>query len=198
MLHAMQFSLFGAESVAPTLDDLAGVLLGGGHWVSRVDGASGAGRPARLSVLVDDPWRQDTLIVEFTVRGLTGEAVEENGRRVARTAFEPVLGEMAGRWIKGASIAPPADLALSAGGLRLWAICAGRQDEAGYLLGTASHDDPAHRVAGAQLAHLGLAGVSLGERGGPGWRITGTKRRHRLAELVGAPPPGSDSAWPSA
>lgn len=196
MLHAMQFSLFGAESVAPTLDDLAGVLLAGGHWVRRGDAVPGSVRPARLSVLVEDQWRQDALVAELRTRGLTGEAVQENGRRAARTGFEPALGEMAAGWIRGASIAPPTDLVLSAGGLRLWAICAGRQDEAGYLLPTASHDDPAHRVAGAQLARLGLAGVSLGERGGPGWRIIGTKRLHRLAEIVGAPPLGSGSAWP--
>lgn len=198
MLHAMQFSLFGAESVAPTLDDLAGVLLAGGHWVRRGDGVSAALRPARLSVLVDDDWRQAALIAELGARGLTGEAVEQDGRRAARTGFEPALGEMAARWIRGASIAPPAGLVLTAGGLRLWAICAGREDEAGYLLPTSSHDDPTHRVGGAQLARLGLAGVSLGERGGPGWRITGAKRRHRLAEIVGAPPAASGSGWPRA
>jgi hypothetical protein len=196
MLHPMQFSLFGAESVAPTLDDLAGVLLAGGHWVRRGDAESGAHRPARLSVLVDDEWRQDALIAELTVRGLSGEAVEEDGRRVARSGFEPVLGELAAGWIRGASIAPPPGLVLTAGGLRLWAICGGREDEAGYLLPTAAPDDPIHRVAGAQLARLGLAAVSLGERGGPGWRITGAKRRHRLAEIVGAPPSGSGSDWP--
>ena len=192
MLHTMQFSLFGAEATAPTLDDLAGVLLAGGHWAR-----AGAG-PARLSVLVDDPWRQDALVAEFALRGLAGEAVEEDGRLVARTAFEPTLSELAGQWIRGASIAPPPDLVLTAGGLRLWAIAAGRADEVGYLLATAAHDDLVHRAAGAQLARLGAAGVSLGERGGPGWRITGAKRRHRLAEIVGAAPAGAGPDWPGA
>ncbi|MCW2602656.1 MAG: hypothetical protein JWN61_791 [Pseudonocardiales bacterium] len=209
MLHPMQFSLFGAESIAPSLDDLAGVLFAGGHWVRRGDAQQPTGRqsaasrraanaasPARLSVIVDDAWRQAALVAELAARGFVGEAVEEDGRLAARTGFEPALAAMAERWIRGASIAPPADLTLTAGGLRLWAICAGREDEAGYLLPTAAPDDPVHRVGGAQLARLGLAGVSLGDRGGPGWRITGAKRRHRLAEIVGAPPPGSGSDWP--
>jgi hypothetical protein len=195
MLHPMQFSLFGAESLAPALDDLAGVLFAGGHWVRKGDAAA-LPAPARLSVIVDDPWRQAALVGELEARGLSGEAAGDDGRLSARTGFEPALGLMAAQWIRGALIAPPAGLVLSAGGLRLWAICAGRQDESGYLLPTAEVDDPVHRVAGAHLARLGLAGVSLGERGGPGWRITGAKRRHRLAELVGAPPPGSGSDWP--
>lgn len=193
MLHAMQFSLFGAEAATPTLEDLVGVLFAGGHWVRR---GSPAGA-ARLSVLVDDPWRQDALLAELDARGLPGEAVVEDGSHGVRTGFEPVLGAMAARWIRGASMAAPADVRLTPSGLRLWAICGGRHDEAGYLLRTASLDDPVHRVAGSHLARLGLAGVSIGERGGPGWRITGAKRRHRLAELIGAPPRGSGADWPS-
>ena len=41
----MQFSLFGAAAAQPTLDDLDGVLLAGGHWVRSGDGA-------RLSIVV--------------------------------------------------------------------------------------------------------------------------------------------------
>ena len=54
-----------------------------------------------------------------------------------------------------------------------------------------------HRAGGAQLAAVGLAAVSIGDRGGPGWRITGIKRVRRLAELLGEPPidAGRGLAW---
>ena len=45
---------------------------------------------------------------------------------------------------------------------------------------------PVHLAGGAQLARLGLAAVSIGVRGGPGWRVTSVKRIRRLAELLGA------------
>ena len=83
---------------------------------------------------------------------------------------------------------------LLCGGLRLWAIAGGRMDQAGYVLVTA--DDPVHHAAGAQLARLGLAAVSLSSRGGPGWRITSARRLRRLAELLGEPPDGAGPDWP--
>jgi hypothetical protein len=82
--------------------------------------------------------------------------------------------------------------------LRLWAIAAGRSDDAGYVLGTAAPDQPVHLAAGAQLSRLGVAAVSLPGRGGPGWRVTSTRRVRRLAELLGEPPAGCGRHWPSA
>ena len=49
-----QFSLFGAAAAEPSLDDLDGVLLAGGRWVRSAG-------TARLSVVVDAPWRADAL-----------------------------------------------------------------------------------------------------------------------------------------
>ena len=175
----MQFSLFGAAAVEPVIADLDGIVLAGGHWVSAaVDGV----RCARLSVLVDAAWRADALVGELLERGLDAEQVpnghagEQSGLIDVRTALSAELLVGAERWTRGARISPPPDFVLSPGGLRLWAIARGTRDDAGYLLGTPAVDGPLHRVAGAQLAGVGLTAVSLGERGHAGWRITGIKR----------------------
>ena len=184
-----QFSLFGAAAAAPTRDDLGGVLLAGGHWVR---GAAGA----RLSVVVTDAWRADALADEFAERGVGGEPPQPAAAGVTvRTAFVADLVPLAAAWTRGANEAPPADFLLTAGGLRLWAIAAGRSDEAGDLLGTALPDDAIHRVAGAQLSRLGLAAVSI-HRGGTGWRVTSAKRLRRLVELIGPAPRGAAGNWP--
>lgn len=188
-----QFSLFGAEASAPTLDDLDGLLLAGGHWVR---GAAGA----RLSVVVADRWRADALAAAYGERGVgAADAVvaAENGSGV-RTAFSPLLEPAAARWRRGANEGVPSGFQLSAGGLRLWAIAAGRRDDAGYLLATPEPDDAIHRAAGAQLSRLGLAAVSIGVRGGPGWRVTSARRIRRLVELLGPAPAGGGDHWPVA
>jgi hypothetical protein len=188
----MQYSLFGAAVAAPTLDDLDGLLLAGGHWVRNGDSA-------RLSVVVADPWRATALTAAFAERGVAdqqGPRDAEFGYAV-RTDFSPKLVPHAQRWTRGANEGPPAGFVLSPGGLRLWAIGAGRMDVAGYVLSTSEPDEPIHLAGGAQLARLGLAAVSLSVRGGPGWRVTSTKRLRRLAELLGDPPDGADADWPS-
>jgi hypothetical protein len=187
-----QFSLFGAEAASPELSDLDGVLLAGGHWAR-----SGAG--ARLSVVVADLWRAQALAAAFEERGVGGpEAVVAAATGYAvRTAFSPMLVEHAARWTRGANVGLPAGFALAAGGLRLWALAAGRRDEAGYLLATPEPDDALHRAAGAQLARLGVAAVSLGVRGGPGWRVTSARRLRRLVELLGPAPEGAGEHWPT-
>jgi hypothetical protein len=187
----MQFSLFGAAAAQPSLDDLDGVLLAGGHWVRSADGA-------RLSVVVADRWRADALAEAFVTRAVDGQdvVIRAEGGYAVRTAFHPRLVEPAARWTRGAVEGPPAGFVLSPGGLRLWAIAAGSRDDAGYLLATAEPDDPVHVAGGAQLSRLGLAAVSIGLRGGPGWRVTSVKRIRRLAELLGEPPDSGESAWP--
>src|SRR5947208_1949952 len=69
-------------------------------------------------------------------------------------------------------------------------------DDVGYWLATSEPADQIHRVAGAQLARLGVAAVSLAQRGGPGWRVTSARRLRRLVELLGTPPPGGEPDWP--
>jgi len=189
---AMQFSLFGAEVAEPVPDDLDGLLLAGGDWVRTGSSA------ARLSVLVTESWRAEALGQEFAARNLSSDTADAPGGLIAvRTELTGSLLAHAARWTKGASTRVPADLGLTAAALRLWAIASGRSEEAGYLLLMADPDGPLHRAGGAQLARLGLTAVDIGMRGGPGWRITSAKRLRRLAELVGAPPPGSAGNWPT-
>jgi hypothetical protein len=201
-----QYSLFGAEAVEPRLTDLDGPVLAGAQWVRSAHGA-------RLSVVVADRWRADALAVAFAGLDLASDdepvVAAETGSAV-RTAFTPSLVEHAARWTRGARTGLPADFRLDAGGLRLWAITAGRHDDAGFLLGTAPvssgqvDDGAVHRAAGAQLSRLGVAASSLTRAGhaagarGVGWRITSTRRLRRLAELLGPPPPGAGNDWPRA
>jgi len=192
--RGVQFSLFGAEAADPLVEDLDGVLLAGGDWV-RTDGDAAA----RLSVLVAERWRAEALRSEFADRDLTSDTVEAPGELIAvRTEITARLGPQARRWTRGAVLRPPADLALSASGLRLWAIAGGRTEEGGYLLRMFDPDYPLHRAAGAQLARLGVTAVEVGGRVGTGWRVTSVKRLRRLAELIGAPPPGCGRDWPRA
>jgi hypothetical protein len=167
------------------------VLLAGGHWAR-------SGEGARLSVVVADRWRADALAAAFEERGVScPDAVVDSASGLGvRTAFSPDLVEPAARWTRGANQGLPIAFRLGAGGLRLWAITAGRRDEVGYLLATAAADDPIHLSAGAQLSRLGLAAVSRAQRGGPGWRVTSAKRLRRLVELLGPAPPGGQHDWP--
>ncbi|HEY7011052.1 MAG TPA: hypothetical protein VH395_19020 [Jatrophihabitantaceae bacterium] len=186
-----QFSLFGAAAAEPSLDDVDGVLLAGGRWVRSAG-------TARLSVVVPHRWRADALAGEFELRGVGGPdpvVPAEDGFSV-RTAFVPELAGRAARWAHGANEGAPPDLRLTAGGLRLWAVAAGSRDEVGFLFASGRASATLHLAAGAQLSRLGLAGVSLIQRPGPGWRITSRKRIHRLAELLGAAPPGGEPYWP--
>jgi hypothetical protein len=188
----VQFSLFGAEVAEPILADLAGVVLAGGDWVRAEEDFS----VARLSVVVDSPWRVAAMISAFDELGLApSTAMAENGTGV-RTEFSAQLAPEAHRWTRGAVLRPPAGLALTARGLRIWAIASGRADASGYLLGTGEADGLMHRAAGAQLAALGLAATSIALRTAPGWRVTSVKRMRRLAELLGEPPSGSGADWP--
>lgn len=189
----MQFSLFGAEAEDPVLSDLDGLLLAGGDWVRTDRNAA-----ARLSVLVAAHWRAAALAGELLDRGLTSDTAEAPGGLIAvRTQFAERLVDHAARWIRGATPRVPADLALTASGLRLWAIATGQLSESGYLLGMSDPDGPLHRAAGGQLARLGVAAVDVRLRAGPGWRITSARRLRRLAELLGRSPDGADGNWPA-
>jgi hypothetical protein len=149
--------------------------------------------------VVADRWRADALAVAFDDRGVGGPdpIVTAASGFGARTAFAPALVERAARWTRGANQGLPRAFQLGAGGLRLWAIAVGRRDDVGYLLATTEVDDPIHQTAGAQLSRLGVAAVSLAQRGGPGWRVTSDKRLRRLVELLGPPPAGGEPHWPT-
>ena len=186
----MQFSLFGAAVAEPALDDLAGVVLAGGDWVRADEDC----RRARLSVVVDAPWRVEALLAAFAELelGARPRLRPRTGRACAPT-FSAELAPRPRRLdARGRRCAPPAGLALTARGLRLWAIAAGRADAAGYLLGTADPTTPIHRAAGAQLAAARVwPATSITVRARPGWRVTSAKRLRRLAELLGEPPAGA-------
>jgi hypothetical protein len=189
----VQFSLFGAEAADPVIEDLDGLLLAGGDWV-RTEKASAA----RLSVLVTDAWRAEALGDELRERGLGFDVADAPGGLLAvRTEIIEQLVVHAARWTVGASLRVPPGLALSASGLRLWAMATGRVEDAGYLLGTAEPDGPVHRAGGGQLAKLGVAAVDVGVRARPGWRVTSAKRLRRLAELIGEAPSGAGRNWPT-
>ena len=160
-----QFSLFGAAVAEPTLDDLDGVLLGGGHWARSAAGA-------RLSVVVADRWRADALAALRRSAACGGRDARRGRGRLRGADGVPCRSHQRGgpvdtRCERG----PPAGFALTPGGLRLWAIAAGHPDDVGYLLGTAEPDDALH-----------LAG---GRAAGPAGRGRGVDFRAWRARLAG-------------
>jgi hypothetical protein len=192
-----QYSLFGAAAAQPAVEDLDGLLLAGAQWVR-------SGADARLSVVVDDEWRARALHGAFAERGVAAPehdaVVPSTTGYAARTAFDAALIPHASRWTRGSRQGLPADFTLTAGSLRLWAIAAGRPDEAGFLLATPGADEAMHRSAGAQLSRLGVAAISLTRRGARdarGWRVTSARRLRRLVELLGPPPDGGSASWPT-
>lgn len=188
-----QLSFLTAGVRPPAVDDLQGLLLGVAQLVR-------LGGTARLSVLVDAPWRVEGVLAAYAERGLRGEvAPAEEGATSVRTAFSRTLHPIAGRWIRGAVKSVPPGFALDGAQLRLWAVGAGRRDDHGYLLRLSPHDPAVWEPAGSALAGMGLAGTFVGPRaGGPAYRITGRRRTVRLREYVGEAPAGAQPTdWPA-
>lgn len=187
-----QLSFLTAGVRAPEVDDLDGLLLGMAQVVR-------LGGTARLSVLVDQPWRVRAVLAAYAERGLRGAALPtDEGTTTVRTPFTKVLQPTADRWVRGAVKAVPPGFALDGARLRLWAVGAGRRDDHGYLLRLSPHDPAVWDPAGAALASFGLTATFLGPRAdGPAYRVTGRRRLTRLREYVGDPPPGAaDTDWP--
>lgn len=184
-----QLNLFEGDGADPGADDLDGLLLGPGHVVTR-------GAAARVSVLIDDAWRAEALVTEFTARELGGEydVARDGGdtRFVARTDFAPDLTALARRWSRVPQVR------LRPAGLRLWAIAGGRYAQPGYVFALAPTAEARWPAAGAALAALGVPGVLLGPRGGgPAVRIGSERRLRRLRSLLGAAPAGAaPHDWP--
>jgi hypothetical protein len=179
-----QLSFFSAEANPPVLDDLAGLLCCQGQVVSF------GGTAARLSVVVDEPWRAQALVAACAERGVPAElTTSEEDSPLVRTPFRADLIGFAVDWTRGAVKAVPPGLALDGAMLRLWAMAAGRWSEGGYLLGLDPRAPDTHEPLGGALARCGLAATMLGVRGGgPGLRVSGQRRLNRLAELVGGSP----------
>jgi len=192
MTRGRQLSLFGVEARPPSPLDLEGLLVGAGQ-VTRMGGT------ARVSIVVDAPWRAEVLRAECTLRALvsTVEPATIEGNIAFRTAYSTALAPLGVRWMRGAVKHVPDRFFLDGRRLRLWFAAAGSPDGAQAFtlrLGTMSDDE----AIGAALAGAGLPAVLLGPRaGGPAYRIVGRRRMSRLAELIGEPPvqaPPGD--WP--
>ncbi|TDC38165.1 hypothetical protein E1211_08065 [Micromonospora sp. 15K316] len=187
-----QLVFFGAETVEPAVADLAGLLAGPGEVVRM-------GGTARLSIVVDAPWRVHVLVAELAQRGLAASwEPTEDERHAVRTSYTRALKPLAVAWTRGAAKRPPAGFHLNGRRLRLWLAAAGEVDPPGCRLRLGAADEECWEPVSRALAAVGLAGELLDRAaGGPAYLITGRNRLRRLAELVGdrpaaAPPP----SWP--
>lgn len=91
-----QLSFFSADSVPPGVTDLTGVLAGPGQIVVVGDGA-------RLSVVVDAPWRAVALAELIGAAGLQAEVTRtEEDTPLVRTAVDARLRALAADWTRGA------------------------------------------------------------------------------------------------
>jgi hypothetical protein len=188
-----QLSFYSAEANAPAVVDLAGLLCCQGQLLSF------GGTAARLSVVVDHPWRARAIANACAERGVSTElTTSDAGHPLVRTAFRADLIGLAVDWARGAHKAVPAGLSLDGAMLRLWVTAAGQCSEGGYLLALDPRAPDTHEPLGGALARCGLAATMVGAHGGgPGLRVSGRRRLNRLAELVGAPAPGAPQGeWP--
>lgn len=189
-----QPSLFSEQARAPLVADLAGVLCAQGQVLS-----FGRGVAARLSVVVDAPWRAAALGRACALREVAAaRGSTEEGHPLLRTAFVAELVPLATAWTRGAVKALPAGLQIDGAILRTWALAAGWRDGRGYVLGLDPHAPGMHGPLATALAAAGLAPTVLGPRGGgPALRVTGRRRVARLGELVGeAPADAPAGRWP--
>lgn len=188
-----QLSFFSAESVPPEVTDLAGVLAGPGQVV-----VSGPG--ARISVVVDRPWRAVALAEMITDAGLQAEVghTDEN-HPLVRTAVDQRLQAVASQWTRGAVKTVPDQWLPGARELRAWVLAAGAPEADRYLLGLDPHAPDTHSPLAAALMRVGIAPTLIGTRGAnPALRISGRRRLSRLIENIGEPPADTEafSAWP--
>ena len=190
-----QLSLLGAETAAPEVADLAGLLLGNGQVTRR-------GGTAQISTNVDHPWRASVLVAECGRRGLAATCVSSVEHRIGvRTAYSALLVPLAETWTDGPLKRAPRRLMIDGRTLRLWVQAQGRREGSGaYVLPLGDGDEAARAAIGAALAAVGLAAQLVSPRGGggPSYRIVGKRRLGRLAELVGDPPKQAPrDIWPS-
>jgi hypothetical protein len=188
-----QLSFFSAESVPPAVADLTGVLAAPGQIV-----LVGAG--ARLSVVVDQPWRATALAEMIDDAGLAPEITRtDEDTPLVRTAVDPRLRVMAAEWTRGAVKTVPPQWLPGPRELRAWTLAAGCPEDGRYLLGLDPHAPDTHSPLAAALMRVGIAPTLIGTRGSrPALRISGRRRLSRLVENVGEPPddPEALSQWP--
>ena len=192
-----QLSFFTAESVPPAVADLSGVLAASGQIV--LVGSSGA-QGARLSVVVDQPWRASALADMIREAGLVAEISRtDEDNPLVRTTVDPSLTTLAAEWTRGAVKTVPPRWLPGPRELRAWTLAAGNPEGEHYLLGLDPHAPDTHSPLASALMRVGIAPTLIGTRGGrPALRISGRRRLSRLVENVGEPPDGADAAarWP--
>lgn len=190
-----QLSLFSAESVPSAITDLTGVLAAAGQVIAVGDGA-------RLSVVVEQPWRATALAEMMTAAGLSPEIGRtEEGTPLVRTGIDPRLRSIAAEWTRGAVKTVPPRWLPGPRELRAWALASGEPDAGRYLLGLDPHAPQTHAPLASALMRVGIAPTLIGTRGSrPALRIGGRRRLSRLRENVGEPPDAAEAParWPSA
>jgi hypothetical protein len=193
-----QLSFFTAESVPPAVADLSGVLASSGQIV--LVGASSDSQGARLSVVVDQPWRAAALADMIREAGLTPEIGRtDEDTPLVRTAVTPALITLAAEWTRGAVKTVPPRWLPGPRELRAWTLAAGSPEGDHYLLGRDPHAPDTHSPLASALMRVGIAPTLIGTRGGrPALRISGRRRLSRLVENVGEPPDAAEalSLWP--
>ena len=192
-----QLSFFSAESVPPAIADLTGILAAPGQVVLvGSDGDLGA----RLSVVVDRPWRAEALADMIVEAGLQPEiARTEEKTPLVRTNVDPRLVPIARDWTRGAVKTVPAHWLPGPRELRAWTLAAGSPEADRYLLGLDPHAPDTHSPLASALMRVGIAPTLIGTRGSrPALRISGRRRLSRLVENVGEPPGDVEafSQWP--
>jgi hypothetical protein len=170
-----QLSFFSAESVPPAVSDLTGVLAAAGQIVT-------VGSGARLSVVVDRPWRAAALGQMIDDAGMTAEIAETDEKTpLVRTAVDARLRPIAGEWTRGAVKTVPPLWLPGPRELRAWILAAGSPDADRYLLGLDPHAPDTHSPLASALMRIGIAPTLIGTRGArPALRISGRRRLSRL------------------
>src|ERR1700752_3375134 len=95
VVSVSQLSFFSAESVPPAVADLTGLLAAPGQVVA-------VGEGARLSVVVDRPWRAVALAEMIVEAGLEPEITRtDENNPLVRTSVDSRLVGIAGEWTRG-------------------------------------------------------------------------------------------------
>jgi hypothetical protein len=188
-----QLSFFSAESVPPAVADLTGVLAASGQVVV-------VGSGARLSVVVDQPWRASALAEMIDEAGLASEITQtDEDTPLVRTAVDVRLRSIAEEWTRGAVKTVPPLWLPGPRELRAWTLAAGSPEADRYLLGLDPHAPDTHSPLASALMRVGIAPTLIGTRGTrPALRISGRRRLSRLVENVGEPPDCAEAfmSWP--
>lgn len=193
VVSVSQLSFFSAESVPPAVTDLTGVLAAPGQVVVMGNGA-------RLSVVVERPWRADALAEMMAEAGLEPEITRtDEDTPLVRTSVDPRLLAIADDWTRGAVKTVPRQWLPGPRELRAWVLAGGAPEADRYLLGLDPHAPDTHSPLASALMRVGIAPTLIGTRGAhPALRISGRRRLSRLVENVGEPPDDVEAlaSWP--